>query len=68
MSPSPRSAAARSPRTDAPPGQVHGEPSLPAGNGSAQRWVWHSRFGANLIEVIGEQIYVNGQQVVRHAP
>jgi len=47
---------------------VHGELTLRTGNGSAQRWVWHSRFGAILIEVIDEQIYVNGQQVVRHAP
>jgi len=68
MSPSPRSAAARSPWPDTLPGHVHGELTLRTGNGSAQRWVWHSRFGAILIEVIDEQIYVNGQQVVRHAP
>lgn len=41
---------------------------MPSGTGDATRWVWHSRFGEILIEVIGERIYVNGEQVVRHAP
>lgn len=68
MSPSARPAAARAPGPDALAGHMHAEPAVPAATGNTQRWVWHGRFGAMLIEVIGERIYVNGQQVVRHAP
>jgi hypothetical protein len=42
------------------------EPSLPLGSDGVLRWVWRSRFGEVLIEVVGEQVFVNGQQVVRH--
>jgi hypothetical protein len=31
-----------------------------------QRWVWRSRFGEVLIEVVGEQVFVNGKAVVPH--
>jgi hypothetical protein len=31
-----------------------------------QRWVWQGRFGPMLIEVIGEQVFVNGQRVEPH--
>jgi hypothetical protein len=44
------------------------EPSLPLGSDGVQRWVWHGRFGAILIEVIGEETFVNGQRVEPHAP
>jgi hypothetical protein len=39
------------------------EPSLPLGSDGVQRWVWRSRFGEVLIEVVGEQSFVNGQAV-----
>lgn len=42
------------------------EPSLPLGIDRVQRWVWHSRFGEVLIEVVGEQMFVNGQPVAPH--
>ena len=42
------------------------EPSLPLGSDGVQRWVWHSRFGEVLIEVVGEQMFVNGQPVAPH--
>jgi hypothetical protein len=30
------------------------------------RYVWHSRYGDMLIEVLGEDVLVNGQRVERH--
>jgi hypothetical protein len=39
------------------------EPSLPLGSEGVQRWVWHSSFGEVLIEVVGEQVFVNRQLV-----
>lgn len=42
------------------------EPSLPLGSDGVQRWVWHSRFGEVLIEVVGEQVSVNGRPVTPH--
>lgn len=41
-------------------------PSLPLGSDGVQRWVWLSRFGEVLIEVVGEHVFVNGQQVAPH--
>jgi hypothetical protein len=40
------------------------EPSLSLGSEGVLRWVWHSRFGEVLIEVVGKQVFVNGQRVV----
>ena len=42
------------------------EPSLPLGSDGVRRWVWHSRHGAILIEVIGGDVFVNGQRVEPH--
>ena len=42
------------------------EPSLPLGSDGVLRWVWHGRFGEVLIEVAGEQVFVNGQPVTPH--
>jgi len=42
-------------------------PSLPLGRDGVQRWIWRSRFGEVLIEVVGEQVHVNGQPVAPHA-
>jgi hypothetical protein len=36
---------------------------LPLCSEGVMRWVWESRYGAMLIEVIGEQVFVNGQRV-----
>ena len=33
-----------------------------------QRWVWESRYGPMLLEVAGEQVFVNGQRVEPHEP
>lgn len=30
------------------------------------RYVWHSRYGDMLIEVRGDDVFVNGQRVERH--
>lgn len=43
------------------------QPSLPLASDGVQRWVWHSRFGAMLIEVAGDEVFVNGQRVEPHA-
>jgi len=49
------------------PGE-HLEPCLPLGSDGVQRWVWHGRHGAMLIEVIGDEAFVNGQRVEPYAP
>jgi hypothetical protein len=36
---------------------------LPLSSCGTQRHVWHGRFGAVLIEVAGERVFVNGQAV-----
>lgn len=44
------------------------QPSLPLASDGVQRTLWHSRFGAMLIEVVGDQVFVNGQKVEPHRP
>ena len=44
------------------------DPCLPLGSDGVQRWVWHGRHGAMLIEVIGDEAFVNGQRVEPYAP
>lgn len=39
---------------------------LPLSSDGVQRWVWHSRYGDMLIEVVGEQVFVNGRLVTPH--
>lgn len=39
---------------------------LPLATPGVQRWVWHSRFGSMLIEVVDDQVFVNGQRVQPH--
>ena len=41
---------------------------LPLATEGIQRWVWQSRFGPMLIEIIDDTPYVNGQRVDRAAP
>lgn len=36
---------------------------LPLATEGVQRYVWESRFGSILIEVVGEDIFVNGGKV-----
>ena len=44
------------------------QPPLPLTSDGVLRWVWQSRFGAILIEVVGDEVFVNGQRVGRHDP
>jgi hypothetical protein len=43
------------------------QPPLPLASEGVLRWVWRSRFGAILIEVVGDEVFVNGQRVEPHA-
>lgn len=40
----------------------------PSVDASPSRWVWQSKFGAILIEVVGPDVFVNGQRVEPYAP
>ena len=45
------------------------EPDITAATQAAAgviRYEWEGKFGSMLIEVIGEEIYVNGSRVLRH--
>lgn len=42
------------------------QPALPLASEGVLRCVWHSRYGDMLIEVLGEDVLVNGQRVERH--
>ena len=35
---------------------------------AAAQWIWHSRFGTIVIEVRGDDVFVNGDRVTPHAP
>lgn len=41
------------------------QPPLPLSTDGVARWVWESRFGSMLIEVLGDTVFVNGQRVLR---
>ncbi len=41
---------------------------LPLASPGVLRWIWHSRFGPMLIEVVGDESFVNGQRVEPHEP
>lgn len=43
------------------------QPALPLASDGVLRWVWQSKFGAILIEVVGPDVFINGQRVERHA-
>jgi hypothetical protein len=43
------------------------QPLLPLASEGVQRWVWQSKFGAILIEVVGPDVFINGQRVEPHA-
>jgi len=40
--------------------------ALPLASEGVLRYVWDSRFGSILIEVMGEDVFVNGQRVEPH--
>ena len=39
---------------------------LPLASEGVMRWVWEGQYGPMLIEVIGEDVFVNNQRVVPH--
>lgn len=39
---------------------------LPLASEGIRRWVWESRYGPILIEVIANKVFVNGQRVEPH--
>jgi hypothetical protein len=49
------------------PPDAGAQPALPLASDGVRRWLWHGRFGDMLIEVVGEQVFVNGQRVEPHA-
>lgn len=48
------------------PAADDGQVPLPLAAPGVQRWLWHSRFGDMLIEVVGADVFVNGQRVQPH--
>lgn len=42
------------------------QPPLPLASDGVLRWLWRGRFGEMLIEVVGDEVFVNGQRVSRH--
>jgi hypothetical protein len=44
-----------------------GQSALPLASVGVQRWVWEGKFGAILIEVVDDQVFVNGELVEPHA-
>ena len=40
--------------------------ALPLASEGVSRWVWESRYGPILIEVIGDRVFVNGELVEPH--
>lgn len=55
------------PRCD-PATEPAAQAALPLASPGVQRWVWEGRYGPMLIEVAGEDVFVNGQRVPPHAP
>ena len=45
-----------------------GQAALPLVAPGVQRWLWESRYGPMLIEVVRGQVFVNGQVVEPHIP
>ena len=46
---------------------VDGQVPLPLASEGVLRYVWESRYGTILVEVAGEDVFVNGQRVEPHA-
>ena len=57
-----------SPTIDVAVGRVDdAQAPLPLASDGVLRWVWQSKFGDILIEVVGNDIFVDGKPVQRHA-
>jgi hypothetical protein len=50
----------------APP--VQATAALGPSDRAAEHWIWQSRFGPIVIEVRGNDVFVNGDRVAPHAP
>jgi len=44
-----------------------GQVALPLASEGVLRYVWESRYGSMLIEVVGNDVFVNSQRVEPHA-
>lgn len=42
--------------------------ALPLASEGVLRYVWESKYGSILIEVVGSYVFVNGDRVERHVP
>lgn len=49
-----------------PAGEPPPQTALPLATEGVQRWVWESRYGPMLIEVVGDRVFVNGKPVEPH--
>jgi len=43
-----------------------GQSALPLASEGVLRYIWESRYGTMLIEVIGDAVFVNGQRIEPH--
>jgi hypothetical protein len=59
-------ADAHRPWCEAP--REHDAAALSLTDRHAKQWVWHSRFGTIVIEVQGDDVFVNGDRVAPHGP
>ena len=41
--------------------------ALPLASSGVLRWVWESKYGPILIEVVDDSVFVNGERVEPHA-
>lgn len=48
-----------------PPGEA--QTLLPLASEGVLRWVWEHKYGSMLIEVVGDDVFVNGERVEPHA-
>jgi len=40
----------------------------PLASDAVSRWFWESKFGPIVIEVVGNDVFVNGDRVQQHVP
>jgi hypothetical protein len=51
-----------------PPDAASPQCELPLATAGVLRYVWEGRYGSMLIEVMGGEVFVNGQRVEPHCP
>jgi hypothetical protein len=51
-----------------PRAEASAQVALPLATPGVQRWVWEGRYGPMLVEVAGDEVFVNGQRVQPHEP